>query len=54
MLAKHIAQMFHVIDTTNKRLKVVMPGKQRIIGVENDVDEKSLINLLKFLLSPPR
>jgi hypothetical protein len=27
VLAKHIAQVFYVPDTTNKRLKVVIPGK---------------------------
>jgi hypothetical protein len=27
MLAKHVAQVFYVIDTTNKRLNVVIPGK---------------------------
>jgi hypothetical protein len=27
MLAKHVAQVFYVPDTTNKRLKVVIPGK---------------------------
>jgi hypothetical protein len=28
MLAKHVAQVFYVPDTTNKRLKVVVPGKR--------------------------
>jgi hypothetical protein len=27
VLAKHVAQVFYVPDTTNKRLKVVIPGK---------------------------
>jgi hypothetical protein len=27
MLAKHVAQVFYVLDTTNKRLKVVIPEK---------------------------
>jgi hypothetical protein len=27
VLAKHIAQLFYVPDTTNKRLKVVIPEK---------------------------
>jgi hypothetical protein len=40
MLAKHITQVFYVPDTTNKRLKVVIPGKWRIIRVENVVDEE--------------
>jgi hypothetical protein len=38
VLAKHIAQVFYVPDTTNKRLKVVIPGKWWIVGVENDID----------------
>jgi hypothetical protein len=28
LLAKHVAQVFYVPDTTNKRLKVVIPGKR--------------------------
>jgi hypothetical protein len=27
MLVKHVAQVFYVPDTRNKRLKVVIPGK---------------------------
>jgi hypothetical protein len=27
MLVKHVDQVFYVLDTTNKRLKVVTPGK---------------------------
>jgi hypothetical protein len=40
MLAKYVAQVFHVSDTTNKILKVVIPGKQRIIRVENAIDKE--------------
>jgi hypothetical protein len=40
MLAKRVAQVFYVPDTTNKRLKVVITGKQRIIGIENAIDEE--------------
>jgi hypothetical protein len=40
VLAKHVAQVFYVPVTTNKRLKVVIPGKQRIIGVKNVIDEE--------------
>jgi hypothetical protein len=40
MLAKHVAQVLYILDTTNKRLKVVIPRKQRIIGVENAIDEE--------------
>jgi hypothetical protein len=40
VLEKHATQVFYVPDTTNKRLKVVIPGKRRIIGVENVIDEE--------------
>jgi hypothetical protein len=40
VLAKHVAQVFYVLDTTNKRLKVVIPKKRQIVGVENAVDEE--------------
>jgi hypothetical protein len=40
VLAKYVAQVFYVLDTTNKRLKVVIPEKRWIIGVENVVDEE--------------
>jgi hypothetical protein len=40
VLAKLVAQVFYVPDTTNKRLKVVIPGKCRITGVKNAVDEE--------------
>jgi hypothetical protein len=40
VLAQHVAQVFYVSDTTNKRLKVVIPGKRRIVGIENAVDEE--------------
>jgi hypothetical protein len=32
--------VFYVPDTTNKRLKVVIPRKPRNIGIENAIDEK--------------
>jgi hypothetical protein len=40
MLAKHVAQVFYVSDTRNKRFKVVIPRKRRINKVENAVDEE--------------
>jgi hypothetical protein len=40
ILEKYVAQVFYVLDTTNKILKVVIPGKRRIIGVENAIDEE--------------
>jgi hypothetical protein len=40
MLAKHVCQLFYVPDTTNKRLNVVILGKQRIVRVENVINEE--------------
>jgi hypothetical protein len=40
VLEKYVAQVFYVSDTINKRLKVVIPGKRQIVGVENVVDEE--------------
>jgi hypothetical protein len=40
MLAKHVAQLFYVLDTTNKRLKVVIPRKWWIVEVESAIDEE--------------
>jgi hypothetical protein len=40
VLAKHVTQVLYVSEITNKRLKVVIPGKWWIIRVENAVDEK--------------
>jgi hypothetical protein len=41
MLAKNVTQVFYVPDTTNKILKVVIPRKRRIVGVENVVNEEA-------------
>jgi hypothetical protein len=40
VLAKHVAQVFYVPDTINKRLEVVIPKKQRIIRVKTVVDKE--------------
>jgi hypothetical protein len=40
VLPKHVAQGFYVPDTTNKRLKIVIPEKCQIIRVENAIDEE--------------
>jgi hypothetical protein len=50
MLTKRVTQVFYVLDTTHKRLKVVIPRKQRIIGVENAIDEEEFD---KFDEMPP-
>jgi hypothetical protein len=50
VLAKHIAQVFSIPNTTNKRLKVVIPGKPQIIGVENAIDEEEFV---QFAEIPP-
>jgi hypothetical protein len=59
VLAKHITQVFYILDTINKRLKVVIHGKQQIVGVENVVNEEEFdqfdeIPLLSTLMIKPR
>jgi hypothetical protein len=41
MLAKNVTQVFYVPDTRNKILNVVIPGKRRIVEVENVVNEEA-------------
>jgi hypothetical protein len=50
MLAKHIAQVFCVPDTTNKRLNVVIPEKRWIVRVESAIDE---VEFYQFDEIPP-
>jgi hypothetical protein len=40
VLASHVSQVFYVRDTRNKRRQVVLPGKKRVVGVQNQVDEE--------------
>jgi hypothetical protein len=54
MLAKHVAQVLYILDTTNKRLKVVIPGNDESSESRTSSMRKSLTNLMRFLLSPPR
>jgi hypothetical protein len=50
MLAKYVSQVFYVTDIINKRLKVVIRGKRRIIRVENAIDEEEFD---QFVEIPP-
>jgi hypothetical protein len=43
MLAKHVAQVFYVSDTTNKRLKVVIPKNDKSSQSRMSSMRKSLI-----------
>jgi hypothetical protein len=54
MLEKHVAQVFYVPDTTNKRLKVVIPENDESSESRMSSMRKSSINLMRFLFSPPR
>ena len=40
VLADQVFQVFYVPDTRNKKIHVVLPGKRRVVGVENVVDEE--------------
>jgi hypothetical protein len=54
VLAKHVAQVFYVLDTTNKGLKVVIPENDESSESRMPSMRKSSINLIRFLLSSPR
>jgi hypothetical protein len=40
VLAAQVSQVFYVLDTRNKKRLVVLPGKKRVVGVEDVVDEE--------------
>ena len=40
VLADKVSQVFYVRDTRNKKLQVVLPGKGRVVGVENIMEEE--------------
>jgi hypothetical protein len=48
MLAKNIGQVFYVPYATNKRLMMVIPRKQRIIGVKNAIGEEEFDQFDEF------
>ena len=51
VLVKDVQQVFYVSDTVRTMRHMVLPGKRRIIGVQNIVMRRSLISLMKSLLS---
>ena len=51
VLVKDVQQVFYVSDTVRTMRHMVLPSKRRIIGVQNTVMRRSLISLMKSLLS---
>ena len=51
VLVKDVQQVFYVSDTVRTMRHMVLRGKRRIIGVQNTVMRRSLISLMKSLLS---
>jgi len=43
-----VQQVFYVPDLAKKNWYVVMPGKRRIVGVENALRRRNTTNLTKF------
>ena len=41
ILANNIIQVFYIPDPLNRKKEIVLPGKQRIVGVENVTDAKA-------------
>ena len=40
VVASQVSQVFYVRDTRNKKRQVVLPGKKRVVELENPVDEE--------------
>jgi hypothetical protein len=40
VLASQVSQVFYVLDTRNKKRLVALPGKKRVVRVENAMDEE--------------
>ena len=40
VVASQVSHVFYVRDTRNKKRQVVLPGKKRVIVLENPVDEE--------------
>ena len=40
MLADQVSQVFYVTDTRNRKRHVVLPGKRRVVGVTNAMEEE--------------
>ena len=41
VLADRVAHVFYVVDPSNQKRHVVVSGKQRIVGVEKEVDDEN-------------
>jgi hypothetical protein len=40
VLASTIAQVFYILDSKDEKKHIVVPGKQRVVGVDNVEDEE--------------
>jgi hypothetical protein len=40
VLASTVAQMFYILDPKDEKKPIVVPGKQRVVGVDNVEDEE--------------
>ena len=40
VLAATVAQVFYILDPKDEKKHIVVPGKQRVVGVENVEDEE--------------
>jgi hypothetical protein len=49
VLASTVAQMFYVLDPKDDKKHIVVPGKQRVVGVDNVEDGENTTNLTRCL-----
>ena len=56
ILAKTAEQVFYVLDPMDEKKHIVIPGKQRLVGVENveDQDEYNQYDEVPFFVDPKR
>ena len=54
ILAKTVQQVFYVLDPKDEKKHIVVPGKQKIVGVENveDQDEYNQYDEVPFFMEP--
>ena len=54
ILAKTVQQVFYVLDPKDEKKHIVVPSKQRIVGVENveDQDEYNQYDEVPFFMEP--
>ena len=56
ILARVVAQVFYILDPKDEKKYIVIPGKQRVVGVENvqDQDEYNQYDEVPLFIDPSK